>query len=478
VRLCYITAFQSTKIQLDQERGKKFREMALASSVYRRQQLQRHPLTILTAAYIHGSQNKDRTASNIKTAQKKDELGPLPEQTRSQQKDSKRWLTYNHTSKPTPESVRERNQTVSSYYNQTAIDEASQTNSVKLAPSTLMYSSRSKDGSHVLKSAQYLRREMPIRISHRIAGIRSLPFIVGCNPTILAVHELYIRSFHMLNEFPEILTESDQENFSHLLRQLLDDHKDVVSQLASGFKECRKHMKDEDLVRRYLDKNLTSRLSMRMLATHHLNLAETKDDHIGIIKINMSLKQVVDRWAAFVQQITEDKYGHCPEIRISGHVNAKFPYIEMPLDYIMPELLKNAVRATIEAHPSSKGKTLPPVYVTLANNNMDFIIKISDRGGGIPHDRVDQVMQYNFSTAEESREIEMQDDIFSSLMSECNRTTSGPMHGYGFGLPTSRAYAEYLGGSLTLTSMQGLGTDVYLRLKHFSGIMNQAPFRI
>ena len=66
--------------------GKRFREMALASSVYRRQQLQRHPLTILTAAYIHGSQNKDRTASNIKTAQKKDELGPLPEQTRSQQK--------------------------------------------------------------------------------------------------------------------------------------------------------------------------------------------------------------------------------------------------------------------------------------------------------------------------------------------------------------------------------------------------------
>ena len=66
--------------------GKRFREMALASSVYRRQRLQRHPLTILTAAYIHGSQNKDRNASNIKTAQKKDELGPLPEQTRSQQK--------------------------------------------------------------------------------------------------------------------------------------------------------------------------------------------------------------------------------------------------------------------------------------------------------------------------------------------------------------------------------------------------------
>jgi len=438
-------------------------KMALATTFYRHQ---RHPLTILVS-YFHGSQNQDQlNTNNIKSAQNREE------------KDSKRWLTYNHTSKPTPESVRERNQTVSSYYNQTAIDEACQQNSVKLAPSTIMYTSRSKDGSHIMKSAQYLRREMPIRISHRIAGIRSLPFIVGCNPTILAVHELYIRSFHMLNEFPEILTPADEENFSQLLRQLLDDHKDVVSQLASGFKECRKHLKDQDLVRRYLDKNLTSRLGMRMLATHHLNLAETKDDHIGIIKVNMSLKQVVDRWASFVQQITEDNYGHSPEIRISGHVNAKFPYIEMPLDYILPELLKNAVRATIEAHPSSRGKNLPPVYVTLANNPVDFVIKISDRGGGIPHDRVSQVMLYNFSTAEESMESQMNDDIFSSLMSECNRTTSGPMHGYGFGLPTSRAYAEYLGGSLSLTSMQGLGTDVYLRLKHFSGIMQDAPFRI
>ena len=86
-------------------------------------------------------------------------------------------------------------------------------------------------------------RELPIRISHRIEGFRNLPFIVGCNPTILAVHELYIRSFHILNDFPEILTVTDEERYSHLLRELLDDHKDVVSQLAAGFKESRKYIK-------------------------------------------------------------------------------------------------------------------------------------------------------------------------------------------------------------------------------------------
>ena len=40
---------------------------------------------------------------------------------------------------------------------------------------------------------------------------------------------------------------------------------------------------------------------------------------------------------------------------------------------------------------------------------------------------------------------------------------------YGFGLPTARAYANYLGGSLTLESLEGIGTDVYLRLSHIDG---------
>ncbi len=91
-------------------------------------------------------------------------------------------------------------------------------------------------------SARYLRRELPIRLAHRIAEIRTLPFIVGCNPTILAVHELYIRAFHTLNDFPAIETAADEERFAQVLMEFLDDHKDVISMLAQGFKECRKHI--------------------------------------------------------------------------------------------------------------------------------------------------------------------------------------------------------------------------------------------
>lgn len=50
----------------------------------------------------------------------------------------------------------------------------------------------------------YLQKELPVRIAHRIAGFRALPFQVGCNPTILAVHEMYIRAFYMLTEYPPV----------------------------------------------------------------------------------------------------------------------------------------------------------------------------------------------------------------------------------------------------------------------------------
>jgi hypothetical protein len=55
-------------------------------------------------------------------------------------------------------------------------------------------------------------------------------------------HELYIRAFNILCEYPTIRTLEDEARYSDLVKNLLDDHKDVVTHLASGFRECRKHI--------------------------------------------------------------------------------------------------------------------------------------------------------------------------------------------------------------------------------------------
>ena len=92
------------------------------------------------------------------------------------------------------------------FYDHPAIDAAAEKQSVRLTPAAILYTGRSADVGHLLKSAQYLHKELPVRIAHRIHSFRSLPFIVGCNPIILAVHELYIRSFYLLNDFPVVST--------------------------------------------------------------------------------------------------------------------------------------------------------------------------------------------------------------------------------------------------------------------------------
>lgn len=191
---------------------------------------------------------------------------------------------------------------------------------------------------------------------------------------------------------------------------------------------------------------------------------------MGIINVSMRLKDVVEKWAEFVRRLAIHRYGRAPDIRLSGHVGSTFPYITLPLDYILPEIFKNAVRATIESHPDASETSLPSVHVTIANNEVDFILRISDRGGGIPHNVFHKVMNYNFTTSEDSTEQRLSNDPLVNMIDAGQSGTCsgimGPMHGFGFGLPTSKAYAEYLGGALTMQSLQGLGTDVYLRLKH------------
>ncbi|KAK1157416.1 3-methyl-2-oxobutanoate dehydrogenase [lipoamide] kinase, mitochondrial [Acipenser oxyrinchus oxyrinchus] len=342
---------------------------------------------------------------------------------------------FRSTSTGYNELARERAKTVTSFYNQSAIDVCAEKPSVRLTPATMLYSGKSPDGSHVLSSAKYLQMELPVRIAHRVKGFRSLPFIIGCNPTILQVHELYIRAYHMLSDFPPITDLEAEGRYCKLVRQLLDDHKDVVTMLAEGFRESRKHIQDEALIRNFLDTTLTSRLGIRMLATHHIALHEDNPDFVGIICTRLSPKKIIEKWVDFARRLCEHQYGSSPgfESTATWRLASLHP---LPLDYILPELLKNAMR-------------------------------ISDRGGGIHHSILDKVLDYHFTTAEESNQDPRMSNLFGIITN--NGPQSGPMHGFGFGLPTSVAYAEYLGCSLTVQSMQGIGTDVYLRLRHIGG---------
>lgn len=83
---------------------------------------------------------------------------------------------------------------------------------------------------------------------------------------------------------------------------------------------------------------------MRILAEHHLALHNKCENQVGCINLAMKPKKLIEKWCQYVTVLSEQRYGRTPVFNLTGHLDASFAYIETPLDYILPELLKNAVR--------------------------------------------------------------------------------------------------------------------------------------
>jgi len=321
---------------------------------------------------------------------------------------------------------------VTSFYSQSAIEQLALKQSTRISPLTMMHIGRTKDDEHLLRSAQYLHQDLPIRLAHRINDFRNLPFVVACNPRLLELHERFIKIFHTLHSFPPIKTLEQEKIFTELLQNIFNYSSDTIPLLAEGFRESQRHINQEMFVRNFLDRILTSRLAIQMLIEHHIELRKDKVNHIGAICMNFSPKKFIESSAEYVQKVYRSTYGIAPNVQIDGHVNSSFPYITTPLYYIVPEMLKNAFRATVEYHKNSD-HDVPNVDVTISVNEDELLLRIRDRGGGMSQSLLDKIFDYNFSS---------------------NNS----------GVPISRAYCEYLNGSLVFETLFGVGTDVYIRL--------------
>ncbi|PYI13218.1 alpha-ketoacid dehydrogenase kinase [Aspergillus japonicus CBS 114.51] len=129
--------------------------------------------------------------------------------------------------------------------------------------------------------------------------------------------------------------------------------------------------------------------------------------------------------------------------------------------------MDNTVVGTADANESIKAWTAPPSAQCIT-------IRIRDRGGGIPPEVLPNIWSYSFTTfseyddhhggSESNEGMEALNTIASTSGGGANGHLSS-IAGLGYGLPLSRAYAEYFGGSIAIQSLWGWGTDVYLTLQ-------------
>jgi hypothetical protein len=68
-------------------------------------------------------------------------------------------------------------------------------------------------------------------------------------------------------------------------------------------------------------------------------------------------------------------HGDAPQVTIHGRTDLTFPYVPSHISYILLELLKNSMRASVEYHGIDN---MPPIRIVIADGekNEDVIIKV------------------------------------------------------------------------------------------------------
>ncbi|KAK0621614.1 hypothetical protein B0T17DRAFT_591467 [Bombardia bombarda] len=368
----------------------------------------------------------------------------------------------------------------------------------------------------LLSSARFTLSLLPIRLAHRIQALRNLPYIVVSNPNISKIYNNYQHSLSTLLPWQgrTISNLEDEIRFTEVLAELVQTHTDTIPILARGFLECRKYISATE-VTRFLDEHLRARIGTRLVAEQHIALHFSSTPHfdpgasptpcpenpsyIGVIDTALRPAATVNSCGEFVADICELNYGVRPRWVVDGGDPdaTTFAFVPMHLEYIVTELLKNAFRATVE-----NGMNREPVVITIApeppasrtnrpdaqlslpaesrgafsadaiapldDNAPGVTIRIRDRGGGINPDVLPHVWGYSFTTFSDADD-DMPggggggDDALGAISAVNSGSSS--IAGLGYGLPLSRAYAEYFGGGIEVQSLYGWGTDVYLRLK-------------
>ncbi|RCH87662.1 hypothetical protein CU097_007034 [Rhizopus azygosporus] len=340
----------------------------------------------------------------------------------------------------------------------------------------------------LITSANWVRNELLVRLAHRIRDFQQLPFIVGTNPHIEYVYRLYWGAFETMRQFPPIQTESDNDAFCDLLRGLLEDGLLVLPKLARGLSESVAYYPpDQNDLDLFLNRMLRSRISRRVLAEQHLALTEAcehqwdstlgyGDGYVGIIFVHCSAQEIVKRAKLLVyQHIQKYHYQqqnqplHAPNIEVSIHPNSRdseneilFAYIPEQLEHILYELLDNAVRFTMKRYPNAN---YPPIKVTVSANDSDVYFRISDQGGGMTKDRYERLWSYQArARTGDFDEIKEVEKLPTTVDGRANQVLQMGHRHLGIGLTMSRIYAEYWGGELQIITMDGYGTDVYVRI--------------
>ncbi|KAG6861589.1 hypothetical protein C0995_014496 [Termitomyces sp. Mi166 len=347
----------------------------------------------------------------------------------------------------------------------------------------LIFFGRAMNKDRLIKSANYVRTELPVRIAHRIRDLQALPYVVVTQEGVAKTYELYWSAFEQLRHYPPVTTLKENEEFCRFLAKILAEHATVIPSLSLGL-SLSSHFLPPDQLDSCMRRMLVSRISRRVLAEHHIALSEihagthfesSGEPHVGIIFTGLDLRRSIERCVKLLKarQFLGDgmPVTSWPKVVIDGHLDTKFAYIR--------EHLERSMHATVVKH--HKSSSLPAIRATIVAGENDVGIRISDEGGGLstPQNQIKTPSDlFSFSHVRNATRLEdsrigalrtfstspqgiratvgeqvdrWRKDVLSGVEDEIGSTSNdpereagvGPHPRIGIGLPMSNIFATY-----------------------------------
>lgn len=314
--------------------------------------------------------------------------------------------------------------------------------------------------AHRLANAQFLHKELPVRLSQRAVELMNLPHGLSDIPGVQQVYNCYARYAWELFCAPLPSTPREEYEYSCLLSSVLVDGQSIPRALSIGLQDFHNRLPVEDDgrggfgacdaerrrsemdpsvrtdVQEAISRFYTGRIGVRFLIEHHISTlppVSHRPGWSGIIQSAVSPSLEARHSAAAVRSLCTRHLGAAPEIRIFGKDDATFTYIPSHLEVMLSEQLKNACRAVVERHHPAYssmtalagpmatwgekecssvmkqalaaqgwpdgGPRMPPIKVTVAMGKFDVTLKIADEGGGASRSEVEKLWTYYYTTA-------------------------------------------------------------------------------
>ncbi|PVU91439.1 hypothetical protein BB559_004133 [Furculomyces boomerangus] len=385
------------------------------------------------------------------------------------------------------------------FYQNNVLDKYINQDAKKVTLRQLVMFGRNLTKSKLIASANYVLSELPVRLAHRIRDFQHLPYICGTNPYMGRVYQMYWKSFDEFRKFPKVTTLEENIKCCEMFTRNMKEHSQIIPLLGMGVSEC-VGLVDPELIDKFMNRMLMTRISRRTLVEQHTllskNFCPNEDETncpepptnipglraqiVGKVDTQCNIGNLVHECAAKAQSIFEDYYelvpGTAPQVIVDGHKDAQLMCVTDHIEYIVFELLKNSMKASIQNAIDNSGINgfdqndldFLPINVTICQTKANVTVRISDKGGGIPPDVYKQI--WNYCSPYKSKFLTNFHRI-KEMQAKTNENTGiSPLVPLGFGLPMCSVFANYWGGDINIYSLPGYGVDSYIRLPRLGNI--------